>query len=229
MVMRGGKLGIEHDGALKFSDCLIVLPLLRQKRAEGVVQCCVVGRFLKGALNLSSCRGGVSGCVEGRCPGNDLVRSERRGGLGVSEQVKHFRRAGKVAQLRPGHGEIKNCCVVGGLEVVGDLQFLYGLAELAFGEQNGAEGAVRGGNVGLELHEFGEFRVGRGEVVAGIGGRAGAEGGVGSAEVLFGDGGVCVGGRLAVSREGRCRNVYAEQQRGCVQGSHISDYCNSHA
>lgn len=169
----------------------------------------------------------MSGGGEGRGPGDDLWRRESRSGLGLSEQVEHRRRVGKIVHLRVGHGEVKDGGVVGGVEIVGGLKFLDGLLRVALSEEDGSEGAVRGGDFWLKQHEFGEFLVGSGEVVAGVGGGAGAESSLCRAEIAFGAGGVCLGVRLAVSRWGSSREACAEQQRKGVQRSHISDYCNS--
>ena len=95
------------------------------------------------------------------------------------------------------------------------------LMEMAFGEQDGSEGAVGGGDFGFEADELCELLMCGGEVVAGIGGRSGAEGGIGRAEVAP-DLGV---GRLCVRCWRDDREACAEEQRRSVQKSHISSYC----
>lgn len=83
---------------------------------------------------------------------------------------------------------------------MGGFQLVDGLMDVAFGEQDGTEGAVRGGNLRFKLNELCELLVRSGEVVAGIGGGAETEGCVRSAEVAFDRGGVCLSSRLRVSR-----------------------------
>jgi len=108
---------------------------------------------------------------------------------------------GVVTQLRVGHGEVESSCAVRRLKVVGNLKFVEGLMDFAFGEEDGSEGGVRGGDLRLEADKTGKLTVRSGEIILRVGRGASAESCVCCLKVAFGRGGVCLRSSLRVRRK----------------------------